>query len=122
MLVRNDVNQNIPNSQNKNQNQSQKQAGTVLGWRELATQRPSPAVKRRRRILAILSILLLITLIFAAIRLAAVASGTNDQLFVHIGNQQSITLDLRQSLPMNPHFLGANVFPPSGTSSQDGAD
>jgi hypothetical protein len=69
--------------------------------------------------LAIGSVLLLIMLIFAAVRLAASTSAGNNELLVHIGNQQVVTLDLRQALPINPALLGANIFPPSGISSKD---
>ena len=58
-------------------------------------------------------------LLFAAVRLAALTSANNEQLLIRIGNQQVVTLDLRQGLPINPDLLGANVFPPFGTSSQD---
>src|SRR5947207_131125 len=87
-----------------------------------------PTIRRHRRILGIISTLLLIILIFAAVRLPAVANilsvepvSSNDELLVHIGNQQAVTLDLRQSLPNSPDPLGANVFPQSGTSSEDNA-
>src|SRR5438105_2583720 len=113
MLVRNDVSQNSPNSA--------RQPGPVLGWRELAIQQGDPVTKRRRRILGILSILLLIMLIFAALRVAMLASATNDQVLLHIGNQQVVTLDLRQSLPINENLLGTNVFPQFGTTSRDNA-
>lgn len=75
----------------------------------------------RRRILSITSVLLLIILIFAGIRLAAVASGSNDGLLVRIGNQQVVTLDLRDSVPISSTILGVNIFPRSGTSSDDNA-
>jgi len=75
-----------------------------------------------------MSALLLIILIFAAVRLPAVADilsgeqvSSNDELLVRIGNQQVVTLDLRQSLPISPDLLGVNVFPQSGTSSEDNA-
>src|SRR5437588_9940289 len=87
-----------------------------------------PTIRRRHRILAIMSALLLIILIFAAVRLPEVANilsgeqvSSNDELLVRIGNQQVVTLDLRQSLPISPDLLGANVFPQSGTSSEDNA-
>src|SRR2546423_7531139 len=87
-----------------------------------------PTIQRHPRILGIMSTLLLIILIFAAVRLPAVANilsvepvSSNDELLVHIGNQQAVTLDLRQSLPISPDLLGANVFPQSGTSSEDNA-
>lgn len=83
--------------------------------------RPSPARRWQRRTFVVLSILLLFLLIFATIRFAAGVSATNDQLFVRVGNQQMMTLDLRQSLPISPALLGVNVFPAIGTSSQDNA-
>jgi hypothetical protein len=69
----------------------------------------------------VLSALLLFLLNFAAVRFAAGVSATNDQLFVRVGNQQVMTLDLRQSLPISPALLGVNVFPKIGTFSQDNA-
>ncbi|HBE28068.1 MAG TPA: hypothetical protein DDW25_04170, partial [Ktedonobacter sp.] len=60
---------------------------------------PSPARGWQRRTFVVLSALLLFLLIFAAVRFAAGVSATNDQLFVRVGNQQVMTLDLRQSLP-----------------------
>ncbi len=98
---------------------SQRSTNPTLGWRELAVQRPTPAERRRRRILGITSVLLLLVIIFAGIRLTAVLTPTNDQLTVHIGNQQVITLDLRQSLPISADILGTNIFPQSGTTSLD---
>src|SRR5260370_20859959 len=87
-----------------------------------------PTIQRPRRILGIMSTLLLIILIFAAVRLPTVANilsgeqvSSNDELLVRIGNQQVVTLDLRQSLPISPGLLGASVFPQSGTSSEDNA-
>jgi glycosyl hydrolase family 44 len=83
--------------------------------------------RRRRRALGIMSTLLLVILLFAAVRLPAVAHilpgavSSNDELLVHIGNQQIVTLDLLQSLPISPDLLGANVFPQSGTMSEDNA-
>ncbi|HLQ28763.1 MAG TPA: glycoside hydrolase family 44 protein [Ktedonobacteraceae bacterium] len=77
--------------------------------------------QRQRRILAIGSVLLLIMLIFAAVRVVQSTSASNDQLLVHIGNQQVVTLDLREALPINPALLGVNIFPPSSTSSKDAA-
>ncbi len=82
---------------------------------------PSPARGWQRRTFVVLSVLLLFLLIFAAVRFAAGVSATNDQLFVRVGNQQVMTLDLRQSLPISPALLGVNVFPKIGTFSQDNA-
>src|SRR5437588_5225181 len=98
---------------------SSRQRGAVPGRNIHPPQPDAPSRKRRGGVLGILSVVLLIMLIFAAVRLAAVASASNEQLLVRIGNQQLVTLDLRQSLPINPDLLGANVFPQFGTSSQD---
>src|SRR6266581_8167041 len=75
--------------------------------------------RRRRRIFRIMSVILLIVLIFAAVRLSMILSNTNDQLLVHIGNQQTAIVDLRQSLAISPYLFGANVFPAIGTDSVD---
>jgi hypothetical protein len=75
--------------------------------------------KDRRRLFTILSILLLVTLILAAVRVTSVASGNNDQLVLKIGDQQQALIDLRQSIPISPYLFGVNVFPKVGTSSVD---
>ena len=111
MLVSNNVSQDNP--------QSEKHA--PRSWRESTQQRTSPARKKQRRILGIMSVLLFIILIFASVRLAAFATAANDELQLRVGSQQVVTLDLRQSLAINPDILGANVFPQIGTSSQDKA-
>jgi hypothetical protein len=103
MAVRNDINQ-----------------GSSSGHFSIE-HRPSPARRWPRRTFVVLSVLLLVLLIFAAVRFAAGVSATNDQLFVRVGNQQVMTLDLRQSLPISPALLGVNVFPKIGTFSQDNA-
>jgi hypothetical protein len=92
------------------------QGGAPVGWKELAMQRP-PRRSARGRILALVSIVLLLLVIFAALRLSAVASSTNDQLVIHVGDQQAATVDLRQSIPISPYLLGTNVFPKAGTIS-----
>jgi hypothetical protein len=96
--------------------QIQSTAGSATSWRELS---PQLIPSRRRRMLTVVSILLLIMLVFAAFRLSVVASGTNDLLQIRIGDQQAATLDLRQSLPISPYLLGTNVFPKEGTLSRD---
>src|SRR5258708_39579239 len=111
MLVSNHVSQDNP--------QSEKHVSR--SWRESTQQPTSPARKRQRRILGIMSVPLFIILTFAAVRLAAFATATNDELQLRVGSQQVVTLDLRQSLAINPDVLGANVFPQIGTSSQDKA-
>ncbi len=95
------------------------QQNNGLGWKDLATKRIPPGRRRRRNILIVTSVLLLVALTFAAIRIGTVASGTDDQLQIHIGSQQAAALDLRQSSPISPYLLGTNVFPKDGTSSFD---
>lgn len=90
-----------------------------LGWKELATRRTSPAQKRRRRILGIVLLLLLVALIFSAVRVGSVASGTDEQLTVQIGQQQPALVDLSESFPINPDLFGVNVFPETQSSSLD---
>ncbi len=109
MLVNNDVSQG-----------GTVRPGTELGWKEL---KPSSRKKRgngRRRALVIASLILLIALIFTSVRVASVASATNEQLSLTIGGQQSAVLDLRQSLPISPYLYGVNVFPKAGSNSIDG--
>src|SRR5947209_1330230 len=76
---------------------------------------------QKRRLLQITSIILLVLVIFAVVRLSMVASATDDQLVVQVGHQQSALVDLRLSLPISPSLFGVNVFPEIGTSSQDQA-
>ncbi len=92
----------------------------TLGWRELTLQR-GPSTSKRRRLLAFLSVILLILLIFAGVRFSTIASSTDEQLTVQIGNQQVATVDLRQHLPISADLFGANVGPEIGSSSQDNA-
>ena len=105
--------------------QSKEQTLSTQEWEDL-TARPSfPSRKssqspvKHRLILRILSILLLITLIFALVRLSTVLSTSNDQLLVRLGNQGTAIVDLRQSLPISPYLFGANMFPEANTSSVD---
>ncbi|HVB73908.1 MAG TPA: hypothetical protein VNE38_10160 [Ktedonobacteraceae bacterium] len=108
MLVNNDVNRGGL-------------AGTgqpdALSWKQLKPSSPKSTGRRRRRLFAILSAVLLIAVIFTVMRVASVAANTNDQLTLTIGNQQSALLDLRQSLPISSYLYGANVFPEVGSSS-----
>ncbi len=111
MIANNDTNRRTTVNDNR--------AASPLGWRELAAQRNSPARRGRRRVLAIITTLLLLILIFAAVRLSSVGSASDDQLLLHIGNQQAAIIDLRQAQPISPYLFGANVFPKSGSSSVD---
>jgi len=76
----------------------------------------------RRRLFTLISIVLLILVVVAGIRISMLTSTTNDQLTIHIANQQDATLDLRQSFAISPYFLGANVFPKQNTSSLNNID
>lgn len=96
------------------------QGASALGWKAL---KPSSRRSKRRtprRIFAIISIVLLIAIVFAFVRVASVASATDDQLTLTVGSQQAALVDLRQSIPISPNLYGVNVFPEVGTSSIDG--
>lgn len=89
------------------------------GWKELSTP-PSPTKRSKRgRLIVLLSVLLLAALVFAGLRFSMVASGSDDQLQISIGNQQTATLDLRQGSPISTDLFGANVFAKANTSSVD---
>ncbi|MBV9691144.1 MAG: hypothetical protein JO202_15710 [Ktedonobacteraceae bacterium] len=89
-----------------------------VSWRDVVPRTPASRLKRRG-IFTLVSIILLVTIIFSALRVSMVAGGNNDQLEVRIGAQQPAQVDLRQSLPISTHLFGVNVFPKAGTSSLD---
>ena len=95
------------------------QESSALGWKELKPPSRKAKGRTRRRVFAITSVILLIVIIFSVVRVASVAAGTNDQLTLTIGSQQSALIDLRQSMPISPNLFGVNVFPEAGTSSID---
>ena len=115
MLVNNDVNRGgvagFDSRSVKGQGES------ALGWKELKPSSRKAKGRARRRIFAIISVVLLIAIIFAVVRVASVAAGTNDQLTLTVGSQQSALLDLRQSVSISPDLYGVNVFPEVGTNS-----
>lgn len=90
----------------------------MQGLKEFTIERSS-APRRRRMVLTILSLILLIMVVLASVRFGTVGVGTNDQLTVHIADQQAATIDLRQSAPISPYLLGTSVFPKEGSSSLD---
>ena len=96
------------------------QGESALGWKGLKPSSRRTKGRAPRRIFAIISIVLLIAIIFAFVRVASVASATNDQLTLTVGSQQAALIDLRQSIPISPDLYGVNVFPEVGTSSIDG--
>ncbi|MBV9708231.1 MAG: hypothetical protein JO125_12575, partial [Chloroflexi bacterium] len=98
--------------------QVQRSPEQQVGWRDVVPLTPASRLKRRG-IFTLVSIILLIVVIFAALRVSMVASGNDDQLEVRIGDQQPAQVDLRQSLPIDPHLFGVNVFPKVGTNSLD---
>src|SRR6266487_4152604 len=97
--------------------------GAIQGWKELAALQTPPSHrlkgKGRRRLFTIVSILLLVVLIVAAVRMMSVASDSNDQLVLKVGDQQQALVDLRQSFPISPYLFGVNVFPKEQTNSID---
>ncbi len=98
------------------------QAGSMQDWKKPATQETPPSQrskKKKRRLVAIVSTILLIMLIFAAVRVMSVASDSNDQLVLKIGDQQQALIDLRQGIPISPYLFGVNVFPKEQTNSVD---
>ena len=93
------------------------QAESTPGWRELTGGGTPPRQKSkgRGRLYTILSTLLLVMLILAAVRVTSVASGNTDELVLKVGGQQQALIDLRQSLPISPYLFGVNVFPEEQT-------
>ncbi|HTK07794.1 MAG TPA: glycoside hydrolase family 44 protein [Ktedonobacteraceae bacterium] len=89
-------------------------------WEEMGSQRFQPK-GRRRYILPLLSTILILMLVFAGVRLGVTLSGTNDQIQVLVGDQQSAIVDLRQSMPISPQLRGANVFPQDNSQDVDGS-
>src|SRR5947209_19934095 len=81
---------------------------SALGWKELKPASRKAKGRWRRRLFMLVSTVLLLTLIFAGVRAASVASSTNEQLALTIGGQQSALLDLRQSVPISPYINGVN--------------
>lgn len=93
-----------------------------LGWKDLTPRHTSSGQSMRRKLLTAMSVLFLIALTFAALRVGSVASDSNDSLQIRIGSQQGATLDLRQvqSSPISQYLLGTNIFPLVNTNSEDG--
>src|ERR1700730_15841689 len=118
MLVNNDINRGGVTGFDSRSVKIQEES--ALGWKELKPSSRRAKGRARRRIFAIISVVLLIAIVFAVVRVASVAAGTNDQLTLTVGSQQSALLDLRQRIPINPDLYGVNVFPKVGTSSIDG--
>jgi hypothetical protein len=115
MLVNNDVNWGrVAGSDPRS---VRGQADSALGWKELKPSSRKTKGRVRRRIFAITSVALLVAIIFAVVRVASVASGTNDQLTLTVGGQQSALIDLRQSIRISPDLFGVNVFPEVGSNS-----
>src|SRR3989440_1420401 len=104
--------------------QSEEQTLSKPALEKLAAQRaspsrlPRPRVKRRR-LLLVMNIILLMTLIFALVRLTSILSATDDQLRFSLGSQGTALVDLRQSSTISPYLFGANVFPKMARSSVD---
>ena len=115
MIVNNDVNRGgVANPVQANVAPN----GNDQNWKTTGSQ--GSKRKDHRRLLTILSMLVLVMLILAAVRVMSVESGNNDQLVLKVGNQQQALIDLRQpAIPISPYLFGVNVFPKSGTRSVD---
>jgi len=79
--------------------QSEEQTLSLLERANLTAPPASPAKLsrpgvKRRRILRIMSVILLITLIFALVRLTSILSATDDQLRLSLGSQGTALVDL----------------------------
>ena len=98
---------------------AQMQPNQNSSWRDLAPNRAPLNKGRRRNVLTVLSVIFLIALVFAALRISAIASGSDDTLQLHIGSQQGATIDLRQvsATPISPYLFGTNIFPLAGSNS-----
>jgi hypothetical protein len=112
---RDDSNRSVSVAQ---EGRNEEQTTSIQGW-EAFTARPISPFVKYRRVLRIMSIILLITLIFALVRVSSILSAAHDQLLVRIGNQGMALVDLRQGSPISPYLFGANVFPEANTSSVD---
>jgi hypothetical protein len=119
MAFHHDANRNGSVGQVQTREAQTQTAASAQQWKELSTRRTPPKPRRHGRILTFVSILLLILLIFTALRVSSIASGADDILQIHIGNQQTAQVDLRQSFPISPYLMGTNVFPADRTSSLD---
>ena len=119
MPINNDLNPGAAATPDKYYKQ---QAELRPGWRELVgggggggTPPPRRRSKGKGRLYTILSTLLLVMLILAAVRVTSVASGNADELVLKVGSQQQALIDLRQGLPISPYLFGVNVFPKDQT-------
>jgi hypothetical protein len=115
MPINNDLNPGAAATPDKYYKQ---QAESTPGWRELVGGGGTPPRRRSKgkgRLYTILSTLLLVMLILAAVRVTSVASGKADELVLKVGSQQQALIDLRQSLPISPYLFGVNVFPENQT-------
>ena len=118
MPINNDLNPGAAATPDKYYKQ---QAESRPGWRELVggggggAPPPRRRSKGKGRLYTILSTLLLVMLILAAVRVTSVASGNADELVLKVGSQQQALIDLRQGLPISPYLFGVNVFPKDQT-------
>ena len=115
MPINNDLNPGAAATPDKYYKQ---QAEPTPGWRELVGGGGTPPRRRSKgkgRLYTILSTLLLVMIILAAVRVTSVASGNTDELVLKVGSQQQALIDLRQGLPISPYLFGVNAFPEEQT-------
>lgn len=97
--------------------QYHKQANNIAVRQALTTRDYSAQCSPRWYLL--LSFFLLLALIFVILQLPALISANTNLIMVQIGDQQSVTIDLRQHVPISPYLYGVNVFPREGSDSVD---
>jgi Glycoside hydrolase family 44 len=120
MLSHNDIRQFSMNMNAGKPVSSMPQQGRSIGSQ--AGVPPSgrrPAKRRSRWIFPLL--LVIIALIIATVLAGANLYRGNSTLAVQVTGQQTVPVDLNQGSLISPYLLGSNVFPRTGTSSQDQA-
>ncbi len=93
-----------------------------LQGRGFGASTPRPPVRKISWLPKVIIALLLVAVTFGGVTTASLAYQAGYQLYVQVGSQPSALVDLRQSIPISPYLLGANVFPEAGTDSLDQAD
>ncbi len=82
--------------------------------------KPAPSPIKKSHLLRNMALLALVVLLLGTgTAVASQLYGAGDQIQIRIGEQQAAIVDLRSNIPVSGDLLGTNVFPESGTNSQD---